>query len=165
MKLPTIDEVRMLHFCHEREITAEHLDEYNHVNIKYYAEFWGWGAAGLMRSLGMDFEEATKEDRGYWVLRNVLDYHNEIVDGEKISIYGRMVGRADKLMHNMYYMINETRGNVAASSEILVGYADLSARRLTSFAPEKAAELDAKIAEWDALPWQPHLSGAIHVKR
>ncbi|HIA46747.1 MAG TPA: thioesterase [Candidatus Hydrogenedentes bacterium] len=95
------------------------------------------------------------------MLRQTIDYNAEILAGDEITIHGRMVDYSDKCMHNMYWMVNETRDKVSSTSEVLVGYADLEARRLTSFPPELTDRFDARIAESDELGWLPETSGAI----
>jgi acyl-CoA thioester hydrolase len=157
----TIDEVTILPKTYDTEITDDYLDEYGHMNVRWYAELWGNGAGGFMTSLGMNFREAVKDDRGYWVLRQIIDYNAEVLSGDTIAIHGRMLGYSDKCMHNMYWMVNETQGKIASTSEVLVGYADLAARRLTPFPQERRDFFDTKIAEWDAHGWLAQTSGAI----
>jgi acyl-CoA thioester hydrolase len=157
------DDISQLPANYSTSITDEYLDEYGHMNVKWYAELWGRGAGGFMTSLGMNFREAVQYDRGYWVLRQVIDYNAEVFFGDTISIHGRMVEYSDKCMHNMYWMLNETQKKVASTSEVLVGHADLAARRLTSFPQDQKDLFDTKIAEWDSLGWLSEISGAIEL--
>lgn len=76
-------------------------------------------------------------------------------------MHGRILGRTDKRMHNKYWKINETKRTIAASSEVLVANADLDARRMTPFPKDVAKKLDAAIVRFNALGWDPNVSGAI----
>ena len=156
-----IDDIRSLPSYYNTTISEEYLDEYGHMNVKWYATLWGRGAGGLMKALGLDFREAVKSATGYWILRQIIDYNAEVLAGDDITIHGRMIDYSDKCMHNMYWMINETRDAVASTSEVLVGYADLNARRLTSFPSDLTERFDTRIAEYDELGWLPETSGAI----
>jgi acyl-CoA thioester hydrolase len=157
----TIDDIRSIPIYYSTTISEDYLDEYGHMNVRWYATLWGQGASAFMKTLGLHFSEAIKEGRGNWVLRQIIDYNAEILAGDEISIHGRMVDYSDKCMHNMYWMVNETRDKVSSTSEVLVGYADLEARRLTSFPPELTDRFDARIVESDELGWLPETSGAI----
>jgi acyl-CoA thioester hydrolase len=161
----TIAEIELLEETFKTTITSEYLDEYGHMNVKWYAQLWGWGASGFMNLRGMNFKKDAEIGIGYWVLRQVIDYKAEVLEGDTIAIYGRMVSRSDKCMHNMYWMVNETQGKIAATSEVLVGYADLEKRRLTSFPTETAVRLDEHITVADAHGWEPVLSGAIDLRK
>jgi acyl-CoA thioester hydrolase len=161
----SIDEIRMLPKIFDTEITEDYLDQYGHMNVRWYATLWGRGAGGFMASLGLDFRDAVKRERGNWVLRQVIDYNAEVLGGDVVAIHGRMIEHSDKCMHNMYWMINETRQKIASTCEVLVGYADLNERRLTSFPPELVEEFDTKIHGWNALDWEPQTSGAIALTR
>lgn len=157
----TIEEITQLEKTYETDVTEEFLDEYGHMNVKWYAQLWGRGASAFMRLRDLDFTESVKFDRGHWVLRQVIDYKAEVLEGDHIAIYGRMISHTDKCMHNMYWMVNETQQKIASTSEVLVGYADLSARRLTSFPDDVVQRLDDHIDLCDALGWEAVLSGAI----
>ena len=157
----TIEEISQLEKAYETEVTEEFLDEYGHMNVKWYAQLWGRGASAFFKGLGMDWTESTKFGRGHWVLRQVIDYKAEVPQGDHIAIHCRMIAHTDKVMHNAYFMINETQGKIASTSEVLVGYADLKARRLTSIPDDLVQTLDAHIEACDALDWEPELTGAI----
>lgn len=159
----TIEEITRLEKVYETNITEEFLDEYRHMNVKWYAQLWGRGASAFFKGLGMDWTESTKYDRGHWVLRQIIDYKAEVLEGDHIAIHCRMIAHTDKCMHNAYFMINETKGKLASTSEVLVGYADLKARRLTSIPDDLVKRLDDHIEQCDALGWTPELSGAIEL--
>lgn len=157
----SIDDIRTLGIYYSTEITEEFLDEYGHMNVKWYATLWGRGAGGFMNTLGLDFQKDVEIGIGYWVLRQVIDYNAEVLAGDQISIHARMIEHSNKCMHNMYWMVNETRNAIASTSEVLVGYADLTKRRLTDFPPELIERFDTHIAEHDGLGWLPQTSCAI----
>lgn len=161
--MPTINEVEQLPEYYRVTVNGEYLDQYGHMNVRWYSELWGWAAYSLMSDLG--FGKGYMEERNYgtWVLRQIIDYLAEVHEGDTLSMRARILGRKDKLLHNKYWMLNETKGKIAATSEVLVGHADLEARRLIAFPEDVAKNLDAKILESDAVGWDPDISGAIHL--
>lgn len=160
-----VDDVRRLPRLYEMTVPESWLDEYGHMNVRYYMEMWGKGAGAFMRELGLDFKEAAKREVGYWLLRQVLDYMAEVRVGETIVVYGRVIDRTDKMLHNKYWLVNETKNRIAATSEVLVGRADLTIRRLANFPPEEVALVDQHLAAFNALDWDPEPSGAIELLR
>ncbi len=162
---PNIDDVRRLPRLYENVVPESWLDEYGHMNVRYYMEMWGKGAGAFMRELGLDFKDAAKRDVGYWLLRQVLDYLAEVRVGETIAVYGRVIDRTEKMLHNKYWLINDTRTRIAATSEVLVGRADLTIRRLAPFPPAEIVLVDEQLASFNALDWDPMPSGAIELIR
>lgn len=159
----TVEQVTQLPQCHMKTIPVEFLDEYEHMNVGYYIDSWRRGANGFTKILGIDDEYREGGDRGLWLLRQVLDYLAEIRVNETISIHGRMVRRTAKLMHNKYWMVNETTGRIAAMSEVLVANADLTLRKIVPISEEACAKMDRHLAEVNALGWEPPVSGAIQL--
>jgi len=159
--VPTLEQLRHLPLCHRETIPYDYIDAYGHMNVRFYFALWEKAAHGFMKHLGADVHKMLELDRGNWVLRQVVDYLAEVREGDTIAIYGRIVGRTPKRLHNKYWMANETRGNIAATSEVLVTCADLKARRTAPFPDAMGATMDARLAEHRALAWDAPVSGAI----
>jgi acyl-CoA thioester hydrolase len=158
---PTADQLRQLPACHTETIPYDYIDAYGHMNVRYYFALWEKAAHGFMKHLGADVHAMLERDRGNWVLRQVVDYLAEVREGDTLTVYGRLVGFTPKRLHNKYWMFNETRGSVAAASEVLVTCADLKARRTAPFPEDMADGIRARLSEFDALDWTTPVSGAI----
>ena len=159
--VPTLEQLHQLPICHRETIPYDYIDAYGHMNVRYYFALWEKAAHGFMHYLGADVHTMLEQNRGNWVLRQVVDYLAEVREGDSIAVYARIVGRTPKRLHNKYWMANETRGNVAATSEVLVTCADLKARRTAPFPDAMAATMDARLTEHRALTWDAPVSGAI----
>ena len=160
-EVPSADQLRQLPLCHRETIPYDYIDAYGHMNVRYYFALWEKAAHGFMKHLGADVHAMLERDRGNWVLRQVVDYLAEVGEGDTVAVYGRLVGFTPKRLHNKYWMHNETRGSVAAASEVLVTCADLKARRTAPFPDDMAVGIRARLAEFDALTWPAPVSGAI----
>ena len=157
----SLEQISQLPKLHTLTIPPDYLDAYNHMNVQYYAKLWGKAAGGFLRHLGIEDAYRADTGTGHWLLRQLLNYLAEVRVEETISIYGRMVARSEKRMHNMYWMVNETTERIAATSEVLVANADLTLRRMAPFSDNLKDAMDAHIAEMEALGWQVPVSGAI----
>jgi acyl-CoA thioester hydrolase len=61
----------------------------------------------------------------------------------------------------MLFMVNESKGNLAATLETLGSHADIKARRTSPYPPHIAARMDAILAEHQALDWAAPVCGVI----
>lgn len=156
-----IECVQQLPVNHRVTIPEEYIDGYGHVNVRWYGAMWGAGANALMNEMGINDTYREEHRMGHWVLRQVLDFLAEVHLGDSVTIHGRILGRSAKRLHNKYWMVNETKKKIAATSEVLVANADLDARRMTEFPEHVAANLDNAIARFNMLGWDPRVSGAI----
>lgn len=161
---PTVEQIARLPKLYTIVVPESWLDEYRHMNVAYYIQAWREGALAFNQFLGFDGAYAHGGTRGLWLLRQVLDYLAEVRVGETLSIHGRMIEHTDRMLHNKYWMVNETTGKIAATSEVLVANADLEARRMTPLDEAMQAAMDRHIAEMDALGWTPPVSGAIELR-
>jgi acyl-CoA thioester hydrolase len=160
---PTLEQILQLPENHRVVIPEEYIDEYGHVNVRYYGVMWGGGATTLMRGIGIDDTYRNERRMGHWLLRQVLDYLAEVHAGDTVTVHGRILGRNENRMHNKYWMVNHTKGKIAAASEVLVANADVGARKMAPFPEDIAANLDAAIAHFNELDWAPNVSGAIRL--
>lgn len=161
---PTVEQVARLPKLYTMTVPEAWLDEYLHMNVAYYINAWREGAKAMTRFLQFGEEYEPGGTRGLWLLRQLLDYMAEVRVGEILSVHGRVLARSEKLFHNKYWMVNESTGRIAATSEVLVANADLIARRTTPFGDVNKALIDRHIAEMDALGWTAPRSGSIQLR-
>ena len=160
--MPTLKELEQLPLNHRETIPYDYIDAYGHMNVRYYFAMWEKAAHNFMRHLGADVHSSLELGYGNWVLRQVVDYKAEVREDESIAIRGRLLGRSPKRLHNMYWMINESKGVVAATSEALITCADLKVRKTAPYPEAMSKSIGEKLAEFDALDWEAPLSGAVH---
>ncbi len=94
-----------------------------------------------------------------------LEHHthflSEVVPGDRVAMYVRLVGHSAKRFHYLMFMVNETRGRWAAIFECIKTFADLRVRKRVEFPPEIAAKLHGWVATDSQLEWEAPLSGAM----
>ncbi len=142
-------------------IPPAYIDLLGHMNVRYYFEIYGGGAMGIFGAMGMSERYIKEKKAGNFVLRQIIDYIAEVLEGDTVSVRARVLGRSERRIHVMYFMFNETRQRLASTSEVLVSYADLSIRRTAPWPAEFAERIDALVALSNALDWDAPVSGAI----
>jgi len=78
-------------------------------------------------------------------------------------VYARLVDTSHKCFHYLMFMVNETKGILAAIFECISAFVDLKIRRTAPFPSEIAAQIEASVTTSAKLDWPAAISGAIHV--
>jgi acyl-CoA thioester hydrolase len=84
-----------------------------------------------------------------------------VLPGESVTVYVRLVAQSAKRLHYVMFLVNQTRGRLAATLECINAFADLRVRRTAPWPPEVAAKIAAGVAAHVQLDWAPPLSGAM----
>jgi len=164
MKPPPIPVERILALepaCLRMTIPEAYRDGNGHMNVRWYAAIFDEAGDPLHVRLGLTPKFHRDNGTGTMDLENHLNYLHEVIPGEGIAVFARLVARSTKRMHYVMFMVNETRGKLAATFECINAFADLKVRKTAPFPPEIAAKLEAEVAAGAALDWPPPLCGAM----
>ena len=156
-----LKDIRELPRYHGETITDEYLDIMGHMNVQWYVALFSRAVTGLFNELGLTEEYFTPGESGTFALRQYINYLAEVRPGETISIHSRLVGRSEKKIHLVHFMVNETRQVLSSTLETLISHADLKLRKTSPFPAEIAARIDPLLALSDSLGWEPPLSGTM----
>ncbi|MFW5748325.1 MAG: thioesterase family protein [Chloroflexota bacterium] len=159
-----IEQITQLPLLHRATITDDYLDAMGHMNVRWYLALFDEAGWRLFEQFGMDMAYYQQNAAGAFALQHIIRYLAEVHAGDTVAIYGRLLGRTDKRIHVMCFMVNETQGLLAATIEELGSHADLTARRTAPMPPDITDRLDAVIAAHSALDWDAPISGAIKLK-
>lgn len=149
--------------CLRRTISEEYLDLNNHMNMRWYVALFDDAGDTLHDHLQLTREFRRLSGTGTMDLEHHTWFINEVMAGNQVAIYARMVARSAKMIHYLMFMINESTGKVAAHFECVNALVDLAARKTTPYPAEITARIDAMLAEQDQLAWAPPVSGAMRV--
>lgn len=161
LKSLSLTQLEQLPLSHRAIVTDGHLDLMGHMNVRHYLGFFDDATWHLFATFGMDHDYYTTSGNGSFALQQFIFYLAEVRADETVAIRSRLHGRSDKRIHFTHFMINETRGKVAATVEMLGSHADLAARRTSAFPASIAANFDALLAEHNRLDWPSPFCGAI----
>lgn len=142
-------------------IPAEYEDENGHMNMRYYLGVFDDAGYPLVESVGLTRDFHEKHHTGGYDLEHHTHYLNEVHVGDTVAVYARLVGRSAKRVHYLMFMVNETRGKLAAIFECVNSFADLSQRKTAPYPPEIAEKLDTLVAIHQGLDWEPPVCGVM----
>ncbi len=156
-----VEQVQCQPFHLRATIPIDYLDDFGHMNIQWYVKLFNDAIWHLMADLGMDTTYFEKEQVGVVALEQHIRYLAEVRAGQTVALHSRVLGRSEKRMHFMQFMINETQQALAATIEVLATHFDRKVRRSSPFPPPKARIIDARIQQDSQLDWQPPLCGPL----
>lgn len=159
----TLTQLEQLPFYNRVTIPHEYLDVMGHMNIRWYMAIFDDAAWNFFADFGMDMAYYQATNGGAFALRQFISYLAEVHVGETVAIRTRILGRTNKLIHFMHFMINESSGELAATMEVLGAHANTQERRLSPFPQEIAAGIDKMLAGTSRLDWDAPVCGVIRV--
>ncbi len=161
LHFPTPAQLEPLPILYQGIVPAEYLDVMGHMNVRHYLALFDEAAWNFFAGFGMDQAYYDSKQGGAFALQHFIHYRAEILQNDQLTIRGRMLGRSEKRVHFMLFMVNETQGKLAAVLEDMGSHADLNQRRTSPFPPAIAANIDAILAEHQKLSWQAPVCGVI----
>ena len=160
-RLVPIKELETLPLDHREIISSEQLDSMDHMNIRWYQALYDTSAWNFFAAHGMNEAYFRKAQSGMFALKHFIQYFSEVRSGHSVALRIRMLGRSDKRLYFMIFMINETTGQLASTLEALGTHVDLKTRQSCPIPPEISGSLDAKLKKDQELDWQAPVCGAI----
>jgi acyl-CoA thioester hydrolase len=145
---------------HRAIIPPDYLDLMGHMNVRWYMALFDETVMQLFASFGMNETYFKTQSRGAFALQMFIRYYNEVRIGEAVALRARVLKRGEKRLHFMIFMHNETTDALAATMEGLGAHMDMSARRMSPYPPDIAAEIDHLLAQHRTLSWEAPTCGA-----
>lgn len=163
MKPPAValDNITALSPIYRTVIPPEYEDENGHMNMRWYLAIFDDAGYPLAASLGLTPEFHAQHGTGGFDLEHHLHYLSEVAVGDTVAIYARLLGRSAKRIHYMMFMVNETRGALAATFECVNSFADLTVRRTAPYPEKISRQIDALLAEHSRLGWEAPVCGVM----
>lgn len=156
-----LEKIRALPRTHQATIPPEYLDEMGHMNIRWYIALFDQAAWTTFRLIGADYDFMQAHQSGVFALKQFIQYFAEVRVGEKVSIYSRFLGRSDKRLHKIHFMVNDDKDVLASTIEVIATHIDMTTRRSAVWLPELTGQLDALIAAHQRLDWDAPLCGVL----
>jgi hypothetical protein len=86
---------------------------------------------------------------------------NEVMPGDTVAVYSRLVTRSSKRLHYLMFLVNESKGKLAAIFECMNAFRDLRVRKTAPFPPAILERIDAWLKRETNLDWPPPVSGSM----
>ena len=146
---------------HAAEIPAEYLDVMGHMNVMWYTHLFDTAVYEVFKLVGLDLDYMKTNDAGGFALESHARYLSEVREGHHVKIRTRVLGRTAKRFHMLNVMSNETKGDIAATFEVVGAHIDMRDRRMSVLPSTIAARLDALIQEHSTLDWESPVCGVM----
>ena len=161
--LPSYDELVALPAFSQRRVPVAFEDINGHMNIRHYL---GIASEGLDEALTEVGIPTNWVDKGFAVFsaEHHLTYVNELLTGDEVSVRVRFIGRSERAIHVVVYLLDETREQLSYVMEEIFLHIDMATRKTSPWPEDVAAKVDAKVAEHAAYPFEPTLSGSMALR-
>jgi len=136
-----------------RTVPAEHLDSNGHMNVRHFFNAHVDASGMAMAEIGVDQNYVAQRRLGFFTAEHHLQYVAEVLSGDRISVHVRFLERSEKVLHNVSFLVNQTRGALACVFEVLTVHIDQSTRRAVAMPPDVAVQVERKFAVSQALDW------------
>ncbi len=136
-------------------------DANGHMNMRWYVALFDDAGDELHDRVGLTPEFHRAHHTGTVDLEHHTNFLSEVMPGDAVAIYSRLVARSPKRLHYLMFLVNETKGKLAAIFECMNAFLDLSVRRTAPFPPEILEKIDARLDRDRQLDWPPPVSGSM----
>ena len=143
-------------------IPEAYRDENGHMNVRWYSVIFDEAGDDLHERLGLTPEFHRAHGTGTMDLENHINFLYEVTPGDRIAVYMRLVTYSAKRVHYLMFLVNESKGNLAALFECINAFVDLQLRKTAVYPPEVANKIEAQIATSTASDWPAPVCGAMH---
>jgi acyl-CoA thioester hydrolase len=132
------------------------------MNMRWYVALFDDAGDELHQRIGLTPGFHEQNHSGTVDLEHHTHFLNEVMPGETVAVYSRLVARSAKRVHYLMFLVNESNNKLAAIFECINGFLDRDARKTAPFPPQIAEKIDAWLARDAKLNWPPPVSGVMN---
>jgi acyl-CoA thioester hydrolase len=139
-------------------------DANGQLNVRHYL---GIGSEGLDESLvsvGIPTNWPHTAGLACLSAEHHLTYLHELDTGDQMSVRVRLLGRSDRAVHALVFVLDDTHERLATVFEEITLCVRLDPRGSEPWPAEIAAALDERVAEHAAYDWEPVTSGCLALR-
>jgi acyl-CoA thioester hydrolase len=142
-------------------VPASWADANGHMNMRWYVVLFDDAGDELHERMGLTPGFHASHRTGTVDLEHHTNFLHEVMPGDSVAVYSRLVARSARRVHYVMFLVNESKGKLAATFECMNAFLDLNTRKTTPFPPEIGEKIDHWLADTSALAWSPPVSGAM----
>lgn len=147
--------------CLQATVPEAYRDSNGHMNVRWYVALFDDASDTLHEWMGLTPEFHAAHHTGTMDLEHHIHYLSEVMPGDVVTVYVRFMGYSSKRIHYLMFLVDETRGKLAATLECINAFADLERRKTAPFPAEAAAKIAAGVAAHTGLNWAAPVSGTL----
>ncbi|MBJ7355996.1 thioesterase family protein [Nocardioides sp.] len=161
---PTYEQLAGLPAYSVQPVPIAFEDNNGQLNVRHYL---GIGSEGLDESLvdlGIAHNWPIKEGLACLAAQHVVTYLHELHTGDRMSVRVRLLGRSERALHALVFVLDDTHQRVATVFEEIGLCVRLDPRGTEPWPREVAEAIDARVAEHAALDWPAVTSGTLTLR-
>jgi len=124
------------------KIIKEWTDYNGHLNVAYYVYVFDIAADIMLNNFKMGGESAKQDKKSTFAVETHTTYDQEVKLGEEVEVHLTYLDHDKKRIHYRVSMFHKEKKYLAATTEVLSLYIDLSQRRVTEFDPDRIKIMD-----------------------
>jgi acyl-CoA thioester hydrolase len=125
-----------------------HCDHMGHMNVMWYVGKFDEATWHFLAGIGLTPQSLRSSNRGMVAVEQLLKYERELIAGDLVSVYSRMVELRAKSIRFEHEMRNEATGEVAATCTLTGVHIDTASRKAVAL-PEHVATRSGRVIERD----------------
>ena len=150
---------------HKDLIVPEWIDYNGHMNVSYYVLVFDRATDEFFDFMGMTAEYRAASNASAFTAEMHVNYIREVKEGDEVYVTTQLLGYDAKRFHYFHQMYHAEQGYLAATSELLCLFVDMSQRRVTQM-PDLILDRLAEIKHSHAaLPLPEQVGSVMKVKR
>lgn len=147
--------------CLRTTVPEAYRDSNDHMNVRWYVGLFDDAGDTLHDWMGVNPAYHKVHGTSTMDLEHHVNYIAEVLIGEQVAVYVRLVGCSAKRVHYVMFLVNETRGKLAATFECINSFVHLRNRRTSHWPPEVAEKVAKAVEAASQLDWAAPLCGAM----
>ena len=164
MSTPSYEDVASLPAYLAQPIPAAFEDINGHLNIRHYVGIASEGLDESLTELGIPQTWPISAGQAVFSAEHHMTYLAELRPGDRCSVRVRLLGRSERAAHVLVYLLDDTHQRVSYVMEEIFLHVSLDDRRTSPWPDDVAAQLDARVAEHESLPWPADASGSMKLR-
>jgi len=160
---PTYEQLAALPAYAVQPVPTPFEDINGHLNVRHYTGIASEGMDESLVHLGIP-QMWPAQGHSCFSAEHHLVYLSELRTGDMMSTRVRLLGRSERAAHALAYLLDDTHRRLSFVMEEIFLHIDMETRRTAPWPDDVAASLDKQIAADAELPWEPDLSGSLHLR-
>ena len=140
------------------------IDYNGHLNVACYGLLFEDAARALFPRLDISKAYRERTHNAFFAAELHQVFHREVMDGEAVSLYGRIMSFDGRKLHVMFFM-TKPDGGLAATQEILYLHVSHASRRVVPVPEPQASRLRELALKHGHLAQPPDAGRSVGIRR